>query len=152
MILNALNVSEYILKGLSEPDAGDIISNLKLQKLLYYAQGIHLVRCNKALFKDKIYHWQHGPVVKSVYEKYKSFNSRALEIPEEVGNLNQFSEKDKYSIALTYNYYGKYSAWLLREKTHQEDPWKNTKLHKIITQKAIKTFFKKELPSLGIVF
>ena len=151
-MITALNVSEYFLKGLSDPAQGDIISNLKLQKLLYYAQGIHLVRCNKALFKDNIYHWQHGPVVKSVYKKYKRFNSGALEIPEKIKNLNQFSKKDKDSIALTYNYYGKYSAWLLREKTHQEDPWKNTELYKVITKKAIKTFFKKELPSLGIVF
>ena len=151
-MITALDVSEYFLKALSEPDQGDIISNLKLQKLLYYAQGIHSVRCDKPLFKDKIYHWQHGPVVKSVYNEYKQYTTQALSIPDKVKNLLKFSKEDKDSIRLTYNYYGKYSAWLLSEKTHQEDPWKNTKQGEVITKKTIKTFFKKELPRLGITF
>ncbi len=150
-MITALDVSEYFLKGLSEPDEGDIISNLKLQKLLYYAQGIHLAKYDEPLFKDEIVHWQLGPVVKSVYKKYKEYNNKALIIPDEIENISNFSNTHKDSIRLTYNNYGQYSAWVLSQKTHQEDPWKNTDQDDIITKTAIKTFFKVELPRLGVI-
>jgi uncharacterized phage-associated protein len=49
---------------LSQPDIGDVISNLKLQKLLYYAQGFYLAIYGKALFEEDIVAWEHGPVVR----------------------------------------------------------------------------------------
>ena len=150
-MITALDVSEYFLKGLSEPDEGDIISNLKLQKLLYYAQGIHLAKYDEPLFEDEIVHWQLGPVVRSVYEEYKIHGTQALPIPETVKNISNFSNIHKDSIRLTYNNYGKYSAWVLSQKTHQEDPWKNTSQDEIITKEAIKTFFNVELPRLGVI-
>ena len=52
--ITASKAAKYIL-SLSDPDQGDIISNLKLQKLLYYTQGIHLAVYNKPLFDDPIY-------------------------------------------------------------------------------------------------
>ena len=150
-MITALDVSEYFLKGLSEPDEGDIISNLKLQKLLYYAQGIHLAKYDEPLFEDEIVHWLHGPVVISVYKEYKIHSTQALPIPETVKNISKFSDKHKDSIRLTYNHFGRYSAWVLSQKTHQEDPWKNTDQDEVITKEAIKIFFKVELPRLGVI-
>ena len=150
-MITALDVSEYFLKGLSEPDEGDIISNLKLQKLLYYAQGIHLTKYDEPLFEDEIVHWPHGPVVISVYKEYKIHGTQALPIPEVIKNISSFSNTYKDSIRLTYNNYGRYSAWVLSQKTHQEDPWKNTNQDEIITKEAIKNFFKVELPRLGVI-
>ena len=67
---SAVDVARYFLAQ-SDDDAGDIISNLKLQKLLYYAQGVTLALTGKPLFSDPIEAWQHGPVVPSVYRLYK---------------------------------------------------------------------------------
>jgi uncharacterized phage-associated protein len=52
-MLQARDVARYFLAK-SEPEAGDTISNLKLQKLCYYAQGFHLAVFGEALFGDRI--------------------------------------------------------------------------------------------------
>jgi uncharacterized phage-associated protein len=49
------------------------LSNLKLQKLLYYAQGHYLATAGQPLFDDRIQAWSHGPVVPTVYHEYKKF-------------------------------------------------------------------------------
>lgn len=71
---SALTVAKWFLwyndKILEEEDA-DLISNLKLQKLLYYAQGCYLALKNEPLFNEQIVNWAHGPVVEEIYHKYK---------------------------------------------------------------------------------
>ena len=54
-------IANYFL-SLSDPEIGDGISNLKLQKLCYYAQGFYLAQHDTPLFEDTIEAWQHGPV------------------------------------------------------------------------------------------
>jgi len=54
---NADNVARWFLSRnrlRSLSGESDFISNLKLQKLLYYAQGIHLALYGKPLFNDPI--------------------------------------------------------------------------------------------------
>jgi uncharacterized phage-associated protein len=51
------------------------MSNLKLQKLMYYAQGFSLVLFNKPLFPERIEAWIHGPVIPAVYHKYKGYGA-----------------------------------------------------------------------------
>ncbi len=64
------DVAEYFL-SLADEEAGDFLSNLKLQKLVYYAQGFHLALFNRPLFMAAIHAWQHGPVVPELYHAYK---------------------------------------------------------------------------------
>lgn len=56
----------------------DSISNLKLQKLLYYAQGSYLALTNEPLFNENILAWKHGPVVNEVYQVYKKYGSDGI--------------------------------------------------------------------------
>ena len=60
--LSCYDVAQYFLAKADE-DAGDLMSNLKLQKLVYYAQGFALVLLEKPLFPERIEAWIHGPVV-----------------------------------------------------------------------------------------
>jgi uncharacterized phage-associated protein len=55
-------VADYYLVRL-DPTAGDSISNLKLQKLCYYAQAWSLALRGKPLFPERIEAWAQGPVV-----------------------------------------------------------------------------------------
>lgn len=71
---SAIDVARYFLAQ-SDPDAGDTMSNLKLQKLLYYAQGVTLALTEKPLFSDPLEAWLQGPVVPSVFRKYKEAGS-----------------------------------------------------------------------------
>ena len=65
---------------------GDLITNLKLQKLLYFAQGWFLALYDTPLFKEEIQAWIHGPVVATVYHSYKGFGygpiTAAMEEPK----------------------------------------------------------------------
>ncbi|WP_110558686.1 Panacea domain-containing protein [Helicobacter cinaedi] len=47
------------------------LSKLKFQKLLYYAQGYYTALFNKPLFEENIEAWEHGPVVREVYDALK---------------------------------------------------------------------------------
>lgn len=104
---------------------GDVVTNLKLQKLLYYAQAWFLVNNDgKKLFPEDIEAWQYGPVVPSVYKKYKSFGRNPIEIdcnfekdfehlPKNIREyLSEFCEK-----------FLSLSAAELVGMTHQETPW-----------------------------
>jgi len=61
-MLTCHDVARYFLTLMSEEN-GDLISNLKLQKLVYYAQGSSLALWGNPLFSEKIEAWLHGPVI-----------------------------------------------------------------------------------------
>lgn len=121
-MIPAIEVARYLL-SLTDEEAGDLISNLKLQKLLYYAQGFHLAIYGEPLFPEPIEAWAHGPVVPSVYHQYKVYGSDPIP-PEEV-DFNLFSEEQRKFLNEIYCTFGQYSAWKLREMTHDEPPWKD---------------------------
>ena len=55
--MKAIDVARYFLLVASSLEAGDTISNLKMQKMLYYAQGWHFAHFNTPLFDDEIEAW-----------------------------------------------------------------------------------------------
>jgi uncharacterized phage-associated protein len=120
-MIRATDAARYFL-SLSDEDAGDTISNLKLQKLLYYAQGFHLALFDAPLFGDRIEAWTHGPVVPSVYHDYKAHGSGAIPIPGDFDPLS-VDEQTRELLDEVNDVYGQYSAWKLRNMTHVESPW-----------------------------
>ena len=117
----------------------DFISNLKLQKLLYYAQGMYLALYDKPLFAEPIAAWQYGPVVEGVYQKYKGNNADGIKIyspPTE-----NFSEQEEATLQFVQNAFGQFSAWKLAEMTHNETPWKETPRNGIIPLEKMKKYF-----------
>lgn len=137
------NVANYIL-GLSNPDIGDIISNLALQKLLYYCQGFYLALHDKSLFDEPILAWAYGPVVNSIYEKYRYLGANHIEKPVDIEDF-ELTEAEKAIISEVHEIYGQFSAWRLMEMTHQEMPWKSTPQNGIIEVRKLKTYFKTQL-------
>lgn len=125
---SAVDVARYILAmGRSSDDDGqedDPISNLKLQKLLYYAQGFHLALYDKPLFPETIQAWDHGPVVPEVYRVFKRHG--AAPIPYEFCNTALLDEQAKKLIEDVYTSFGQFTAWRLRQMTHKEMPWCET--------------------------
>lgn len=133
------DVAKYFLK-LSDPEVGDLISNLKLQKLVYYAQGFHLALYGTPLFDEDIVAWEHGPVVVELYRSYRQYGAGAIPVPDEV-NLDKFSEDQRDLLDEVSEVYGQFSAWKLRNMTHSEAPWENTKMNEVIDRKLMKDFF-----------
>ncbi len=142
--LSAERVAEYLLYLDTQSPDSDGISHLKLQKLLYYAQGYYYATYQTPLFAEAIEAWQHGPVVESIYQRYKSYQKAALPAPEHFDSQS-LSLPQRQILQQVYQQYGQYSAWALRQKTHQESPWKEARsqgFNTDISHEALASHFK----------
>lgn len=140
----AKEVSKWFLayNRMNETENGaEAISNLKLQKLLYYAQGCFLAITDRPLFEDKIVAWQHGPVVEAVYQTYKCYGASGIDFTEDFDD-SSFTEEEKNILIQVYDLFGQYSAWKLRNMTHEETPWQTTMPNEEISLDSIKAYFK----------
>ncbi|MCL1932672.1 MAG: DUF4065 domain-containing protein [Candidatus Azobacteroides sp.] len=144
MAYKALDIANKILAKASSSDAGELISNMKLQKLLYYQQGFHLAYFGTPLFNEEIEAWMYGPVVPSVYAFYKDFDNQGIKHDEAVITL---SHKEEALFDEVYKIYGDFSAVGLMNLTHSETPWKETPIAKgsVIDHEKMKNFFIKKL-------
>jgi uncharacterized phage-associated protein len=113
---SAGEVAKYIIKSLP-------VDNLKLQKLLYYSQAVHLVLNDKApLFPEPIEAWDYGPVVPPVYRGYKHYGFDILPPVDEAVDL-ELRELRAVDMALAC--FGEMSGPALINQTHGEPPWKD---------------------------
>ncbi len=97
----------------------EYITPLKLQKLLYYVQGLSLQVFGKRAFSEKIKAWNYGPVVEEVYREYKENRAKELEI----NNYNDNIPSGLYKIIdEAIISYGRIEANNLIDFTHEEDP------------------------------
>jgi len=138
-MMPAHDVAKYFV-SLVDEDAGDSISNLKVQKLLYYAQGFHLAFYGKPLFSEAIKAWAHGPVVPQVYHLYKEFGYQP--IPVERVSLDASSAEVRELLDQVWSVYGQFTATKLESMTHNEPPWMNTPQSEAISHEAMTKFFK----------
>ena len=121
---SAMTIAKWFVDWANADDAE--LSNLKLQKLLYYAQGHYLADNGAPLFEDRIQAWSHGPVVPTVYHRFKSFGSDSISLPE--NDSFEWTDVDPYTtefLSKVWNTYGGIAAWKLRNMTHAEPPWKD---------------------------
>ena len=145
----AKDVAQYILSK-QDMAAEDTISNLKLQKLVYYSQGFTLAMTNEPLFNEKIEAWDHGPVVPDLYHEYKGHGGHSIPPPTE-GELQNiqgtFTEQQKEIIDEVLDVYGQFSAWKLRNLSHEDEPWINhyEKIDSTIYPNEMKNYFKQLL-------
>ena len=143
---SALQIAKWFLAEnkirMIEEDS-EYITHLKLQKLLYYAQGCYLALKNKPLFREKILAWQHGPVVEEVYQQYKHYASEPIVFDEDY-DVNEIDSETQAILREVFDVFGQYSAWKLREMTHNEEPWKTTRQSEVIDNDKICDYFKRE--------
>ncbi len=146
MIYPAQTIANYLIwRANSDEELGENISNLKLQKLLYYAQGFHLAMNDGApLFEDEILAWQHGPVVRDVWQHYRDYRAEAIPTDPNFDPESVDAEA-REAIEEAYGVYGQYSAWGLRNLTHEEAPWRDTPPNGVISREAIRRYFAEHL-------
>lgn len=145
-MLTCFGVADYFLAQVNE-ESGDLISNLKLQKLMYYGQGFHLALYNKPLFPEPIEAWMYGPVVPVLYHELKKYGAGALPLPK-IGDFSIYTPEVRELLDEIYDVYGQYSAWKLAQMTHDEQPWKSANESKgVISLDSMKSFFRTRLVS-----
>ena len=141
----ALTIAKWFIAWADEFEEA-VLSNLKVQKLLYYAQGHHLADTGTPLFRDDIQAWSHGPVVPSVYHELKYFGRDAIHLPDDDDFSWQDVDPDTTEFLMrVWNTYGAIAAWRLRDMTHDDGPWKNhfveDQRHTAIPTNEIRSFF-----------
>ena len=137
----ALSIAKYIVKRCN--DTKRAISNLKLQKLLYFVQAEFLVSKKKPCFKEHIEAWNFGPVVPDVYYEYKGYGSANIPYMRKE-RFDEIAEADKKLINEVVDECAVYSASALVDITHHQSPWKNVYSpysNNVITKKSIKNYF-----------
>lgn len=147
--ITAHDVANYILWLDDRFEGSEGITPLKLQKLVYYCQGFHLAMFDGNLFEDEIQAWLHGPVVADLYHHFKSVGDDIVEPPKDI-NLELFTKEQLELLDEVIESYGQFSAWRLRNMTHEELPWKKAYeagKNNPISTLDMKSYFKTQLES-----
>lgn len=104
------------------------MSPKKIRLLLYYSYSWYLVlmnddinHLNNKLFNEKFKAWIHGPVLDSVYQKYKNYTLHIIHKKEI--NTNDYNKITSDILNEVWTVYGKYSANQLESIVRQEYPW-----------------------------
>lgn len=143
MAHSALEIANKLLHRAWMDESSELLSNMKLQKLLYYQQGFHLAYFGTPLFDEDIVAWQYGPVIPVVYDKYKEFGRAGIEPQGEPLSLD--SEKEENLFNEVFEVYNQFSAAGLVTQTHSESPWIDTPKQGVISQELMRTFFLQRL-------
>lgn len=110
------------------------LDQLKLMKLVYIAYGWSLALTGSKLFAEPIQAWQHGPVIRSLYDEFKHFrrapiNARATEFDLESFDYTEpeiptSDSETRLILDKVWAAYKRFSGWQLRQKTHEDGtPW-----------------------------
>lgn len=110
-------VVDYILWS-----SADRPSPMKLQKLLYYAQGHCLALRGEPMFDAEFQAWKFGPVVPGIYRRFKDYWYSPINIPVSI-EINAYSPEDLEILSGVVTTYGQLPAEELSDCTHEEPPW-----------------------------
>ena len=142
---SAIDVAKYIIWYCKKK--GYSISNLKLQKILYFVQAHFLVTTGKPCFAENIEAWDFGPVVPEVYHTFKIFGSAELPASSCYKAETAILYADRKIIDAMVDECGEYSASALVDISHNQDPWRNAYQkgwNNIITTDSICKYFSED--------
>lgn len=122
---------DYIIMMLTE--GSESLSNIKLQKLLYYVQAWNLAFYGKPFYSENenFEAWVHGPVSREIYNRFREHKSLYSDIKyediTETFNPDLLDENEKKHIEVILETYAKFSGSELENMTHMEYPWINAR-------------------------
>ncbi|MGL5151274.1 MAG: Panacea domain-containing protein [Clostridium sp.] len=135
-----MTIARYTINKCIDLDRS--ISNLQLQKILYYIQGECMRKgLEDGVFSEDIIAWQYGPVVPEVYYEYNNYSSSNI---NNIQDCDVVEETIQNIINPVIEEKSKLSAWKLVEQTHNEHPWKSSYIegeYNKITKKTMREFF-----------
>ena len=128
-------------------ERGEVLTNLKLQKLLYYADGWFSVVNGRPLFAEDFQAWVHGPVLPSQYRRFKEFQWRPIEL--DVLRPVGLAKEIVAHLEEIVDVFGSETAVALELMTHREPPWLEARAglpadapsNAIISKQTMKAYF-----------
>lgn len=129
-------------------EQGAKLTNMQVQKLVYFAHGYHLAIKDAPLVADEIKAWNFGPVIPPLYNDLKRFGNGFVTDPI-AGFVGEIGDFDSALVAKIFELYGRISGPRLSAATHVEgSPWdityKRAKFS-IIPNDLIRDYFKSKL-------
>ena len=125
---DVMTVADFLIRLGVDPDhpeRSDLVSPLRLQKLLYYAQGLSLAVLGRPLFPDPIIAWKSGPVVSAVYHQYEGWGPRGVE--PDAQTPPPLPAVERQLLRMVWAEYGRYSGAHLAEMAHREPAWREAR-------------------------
>lgn len=95
-------------------------SELRLHKLMYFAQREALAVDGEPLFDGDFEGWVYGPVLPELRFYFNDFEA-GEGIDEEI------DDRTRYIVANVLDQYAKFAAWTLRDMSHEEYSWKKSR-------------------------
>lgn len=114
---NALDAAKYLAFAYQN-DHGEVITEMKLHKLLYFAQREALIVGNCPLFPEVFEGWRFGPVIPSIRYRFAEICSSTQPY------LDEFSES---VLDETMRRYGGKDPWSLSRLSHGEYSWQKSR-------------------------
>lgn len=134
---NPSQIANYFIKKYGEDPN---LTPMKIIKLVYIAHGWYLGLRNTPLINEPPQAWKFGPVIPSLYYRFKHFKNSKI-VDEEVADVPQEEDIELF-LDKIWSVYGGYDGVQLSSKTHQPNtPWS------ITWKKATEDIF---IPSLDI--
>jgi uncharacterized phage-associated protein len=139
----------FISLGMTENESEDYMTNLRLNKLMYFAQAWSLVLLKKPLFHESVEAWPLGPVIPSIYHKYKLYGKSQITTVDPSFHLSMLGDDEQQVLFATMARYGEYSTHGLVDLSHEDgSPWAQACDAKtsVILSEDIRNFFSKQTP------
>ncbi|WP_270788320.1 Panacea domain-containing protein [Weissella cibaria] len=138
-----MEVANYVVKYYNDKKESSNfkpLTNLKLQKVLYFIQGWSLTEFEAPIINEPFEKWKYGPVIRSVYREFKSQGADELVNPMGIAKIENndvkfetpmLKDDDLEKGIELENLINKLLqnpvSDLVRE-THREAPWKDSKV------------------------
>lgn len=146
--LSAFAVAEYILSSdMTNARGKQVIGGMtrtKVQKMLYYMQGYHLMVHGKPLFKEDLQAHATGFIVPELYEKHLEYGFKSIPKMPFTYNGTDFTEATVLFIHSIINVYGDLDGKTLEELVHQESIWLEVPEGEMITKADLLHQFEQE--------
>ncbi|NWN45732.1 Panacea domain-containing protein [Candidatus Phytoplasma pruni] len=154
---NVFQVANYIIEECHKKNINDL-TNLKLQKLVYYARAHHLVLTKKQekLVDYNFEAWDFGPVIPQLFQKIRQYVkphkniTHTIPLTEKELTNEPLTPQQKTSIDHIIFKYGRKTGQVLSLLTHNESPWYDVwepdkaYSESIITDEAIYQYYLKD--------
>ena len=147
-MLSVNNIANVFIDYFAEKGEENDLTNMKLNKLLYFAYGIYLARTGEDLFECEFKAYPFGPVSETIYREYNIYGRNPIKKSAAPDfKPISFSEEQKAAYIDTLNRYGFMSSWALSDLTHDplDSPWRSVDWTRkeSIPKKGIKKYFQK---------
>ena len=148
-MMKAKTVAQFFIAFANE--CGELLTNLKLNKLVYYTQAWHLAAFHQPFFEEEIEAWVHGPIVPVLYDGYKKYRYHPIleDTPtvEEIKGLFTSSQQDILNDVIEL--YFPLPSYELEQMACDEDPWRMAReglapdvpSHHVISHKAMQEYY-----------